>query len=110
MLHSFCSQAGCADGETPAAGLFRDAAGDLYGTTFEGGAHSRGTVFKLTPNAAKTRWSETILYSFCAHTNCTDGQWPSSGLIRDGAGRFYGTTFAGGGASYDKGTVFQLAP
>jgi uncharacterized repeat protein (TIGR03803 family) len=108
VLHSFCSQPACADGQNPFADVFRDAAGNLYGTTEYAGAHGRGTVFALTPNAAKTKWAETVLYSFCSKTNCADGESPWAGLIRDGAGNFYGTTFAGGGASYDKGTVFEL--
>ena len=69
MLYSFCAQGGksCTDGENPDAGLIMDAAGHLYGMTAGGGAHGDGTVFALTPNAAKTKWTETVLYSFCAH-------------------------------------------
>jgi uncharacterized repeat protein (TIGR03803 family) len=47
----------------PEAGLVRDKAGNLYGTTTTGGAHGLGTVFSLIPNKAKTAWKEKVLYS-----------------------------------------------
>ncbi|HEY3912595.1 MAG TPA: choice-of-anchor tandem repeat GloVer-containing protein [Stellaceae bacterium] len=110
VLYSFCARGGktCTDGEEPVAGLVRDAAGRLYGTTEVGGAHIYGTVFELTPNAAKTKWTETIIYNFCAQggeLSCTDGERPLAGLIMDTAGHLYGTTSGGGG-----GTVFELTP
>ena len=66
VLYNFCSQGGCADGATPTAGLITDASRKLYGTTQSGGYDGSGTVFELTPNAAKTKWTEKVLYSFCA--------------------------------------------
>ncbi len=110
VLYSFCSVALCADGESPLAGLIQDLAGSLYGTTYTGGAHGGGTVFKLDNTG-----HETVLYSFCRVVQslaCTDGQWPSAGLIQDAAGNLYGTT-AGGGANHlvtgqGWGTVFKL--
>ena len=70
VLYSFCAQGGknCTDGVNPRPkeGLMIDAAGRLYGTTYAGGADGGGTVFELTPNAAKITWTETVLYSFCA--------------------------------------------
>ena len=117
VLYSFCAQGGCVDGDGPYAGLIMDAAGNLYGTTVQGGAHGGyGTVFELTPNAAKTKWSETVLYSFCAQggKNCTDGLGPLAGLIMDAAGNLYGTTsgaFLGSPSGpYIGGTVFELTP
>lgn len=47
-LYSFCAQAGCADGQSPYAGLFQGTDGNLYGTTYQGGAAGKGTVFKLS--------------------------------------------------------------
>jgi uncharacterized repeat protein (TIGR03803 family) len=116
ILYSFCAQTGCTDGDIPLAGLIMDASGHLYGTTAVGGAHSGpsgyggGTVFELTPNAAKTSWTQRVLYSFCAQggTSCTDGELPIAGVIRDKAGHLYGTTDFGG--AYDHGTVFELTP
>jgi uncharacterized repeat protein (TIGR03803 family) len=109
-LYSFCTQGGtnCTDGSGPAAGLIMDAAGYLYGTTYGGGAHNQGTVFELRPNAAKTQWTETVLYSFCAQggTNCTDGAYSSGRLIMDKAGHLYGTT--PGGGAHNEGSVFEL--
>jgi uncharacterized repeat protein (TIGR03803 family) len=94
------------DGKAPFAGLIFDAAGNLYGTTAEGGPNkSSGTVFQLTPGANGT-WSETVLYSFCSASGCTDGATPLGGLVFDVDGNLYGTTQDGG--NQGKGTVFQL--
>jgi len=76
------------DAEFPQAGLVRDSAGNLYGTTNWGGASNFGTVFKLDVTG-----KETVLYSF---TGGKDGRHPSAGLVRDGAGNLYGTTVYGG--------------
>jgi uncharacterized repeat protein (TIGR03803 family) len=100
-LHEF--QKG--DGVYPYAGLTMDQAGNLYGTTFEGGSSPNcdigcGTVFKIAPDG-----TESILYSF---QGGSDGSLPRSGLIADDAGNFYGTTEAGGSANY--GTVFKVTP
>jgi uncharacterized repeat protein (TIGR03803 family) len=94
VLHSFSG----ADGAGPRAGLLRDAAGNLYGTTYYGGAFDYGTVFKLD-----TTGTETVLHSF---TGGNDGGGPCSGLLRDAAGNLYGTTLFGGLPG--SGTVFKL--
>jgi len=96
LLHSF---AGTPDGENPLAGLLRDAAGNLYGTTQYGGTNGGyGTVFRLN-----AKGKLTLLHSFAG---MPDGQNPYSRLIQDAAGNFYGTTFYGGTSGY--GTVFKL--
>ena len=100
LLHSFNDT----DGALPRAGLIFDAAGNLYGTTSEGGAYSWGTVFELTP-AGGGNWTETVLHSF---GNGTDGASPYAGLIFDAAGNLYGTAWQGG--TYFYGTVFELTP
>jgi len=110
MLYSFCSLANCADGQYPSAAPTQDAAGNLYGTTVQGGANQTGTAFELSPPAQPGgAWTETVLYSFCSDggTNCTDGGQSKAGLLRDPVGNLYGTTFAGG--SHGGGTVFTLA-
>jgi uncharacterized repeat protein (TIGR03803 family) len=102
VLHDFGSKK--KDGMTPLATPIRDQAGNLYGTTMQGGANVKGTVFKLAPDG-----HETILYSFCSLSGCTDGQWPYAGLVFDNAGNLYGTTVKGGNADCNCGTVFELS-
>ena len=75
-LYSFCAQTNCTDGVNPVAGLVQTANGDFYGTTEHGGAHNAGTVFQITPSGTLT-----TLYSFCSQTKCTDGQYPTAGLV-----------------------------
>jgi len=101
-LYDFCSKAGCTDGSFPISGLVQTPDGNFYGTTSQGGAHGRGTVFKLSPKGALT-----TLYTFCSQTNCTDGAGPQAGLLQATDGNFYGVT-TGGGTSGD-GTVFSLS-
>jgi uncharacterized repeat protein (TIGR03803 family) len=97
---------GMADGGNPEASLVMDSAGNLYGTTFQGGklsgcsqvANGCGVVFKLD-----TAGKETALYTF---TGGTDGANPFAGLIMDAAGNLYGTTLYGGDSN--SGTVFEI--
>ncbi len=118
VLYNFCpayNTGSCPDGESPDAGLIEDAAGNLYGTTFTGGASGFGVVFELDPAG-----TETVLYSFCSEgsANCTDGANPAAGLLQDAAGNLYSTTVGGGGGNQECnlsgvptcGTVFKLAP
>jgi uncharacterized repeat protein (TIGR03803 family) len=114
VLYSFCALANCADGQQPVVGsLLRDASGNLYGTTAQGGANlgagvsnaGGGTIFKLDPLG-----NETVLYSFCSEAGCTDGYEPFSGLIQDASGNFYGTAVGGGTGLFNAGTVFELDP
>jgi len=49
VLHRFCSEANCADGEHPEGELILDGAGHLYGVTNAGGAHGAGEVSEITP-------------------------------------------------------------
>ncbi len=102
VLHSFCSQANCTDGWDPEAGLTLDASGDIYGTTYIGGALGEGEVFKID-----TAGNFTVLYAFCSAMNCVDGAYPLTSLIKDASGNLYGTTSSGGGG-YGDGTVFKL--
>ncbi|MGB6737817.1 MAG: choice-of-anchor tandem repeat GloVer-containing protein, partial [Candidatus Sulfotelmatobacter sp.] len=119
VLYVFCSQTStnCTDGENPFAGLIVDASGSLYGTTFSGGSNFYGAVFKLAPNGDGS-YTESLLYSFCAQSNCADGEDPQTGLVEDASGNLYGTTSAGGancpsespGNICNFGTVFKLTP
>jgi uncharacterized repeat protein (TIGR03803 family) len=87
--------------------------GNFYGTTAYGGANSGGTIYEVTSAGVVT-----TLYSFCAKTNCRDGQVPASGLAQTANGDFYGTTNAGGANANGGcgnleercGTVFEISP
>ena len=112
VLYSF---QGGTDGAHPYAGLIFDQQGALYGTTQQGAENSTcsygcGSVFKLTPPVAggQSSWSESVIYSFCSLSGCTDGAYPASGLIFDREGALYGTNYSGGSVAH--GTVFKLTP
>jgi uncharacterized repeat protein (TIGR03803 family) len=98
ILYNFGAVAG--DGANPPAGVIMDNLGNLYGTTYLGGLHNNGTVFKLSP-AGKL----TILYNF---TGGDDGAHPYDDLDRDAGGNLFGTAFDGGASGL--GTVFKLTP
>jgi uncharacterized repeat protein (TIGR03803 family) len=98
VLHAFSLSV--QDGQRPWVGLVRDGAGNLYGTTTEGGASNKGTVFKVDK-----RGKEVVLHSFTGFPN--DGEDPRADLIRDNDGNLYGTTFLGGGDGFS-GTVFKV--
>jgi uncharacterized repeat protein (TIGR03803 family) len=85
-LYSFTMK-GSNNGTLPSAGPVRDSAGNLYGTTANGGAFNHGTLFKLSGTTL------TTLYSFSGKA---DGGLPNSSLLRDAAGNLYGTTEIGG--------------
>ncbi|MGA9354453.1 MAG: choice-of-anchor tandem repeat GloVer-containing protein [Terriglobales bacterium] len=103
VLYNFKGSDG--DGDVPDSMSFRDSAGNLFGTTFQGGAYSFGTIFKLD-----TQGHETIVYNFCPKTPCTNGAYPG-GVAPGKNGSLYGTTYAGGDYSCDLtgcGTVFKI--
>ena len=111
VIHSFCTNGNCSDGDGPYGSLIVDAAGNLYGTTWAGGGSGGGTVFKLAPNAHKTKWTESVLYSFCALENCTDGELPYSTVLMDASGSLFGTAAYGGascGNADGCGVAFKL--
>lgn len=107
VLYSFCSQTNCADGNNPDTPLYLDAQGTIYGTTIFGGqGNDAGVVFELTPNGSG--YSESVLYSFCQQTNCTDGENAYGGVVMDQSGNLVGT--AGEGGSGADGLLFELSP
>jgi uncharacterized repeat protein (TIGR03803 family) len=103
VLYSFT---GGADGGGPTAGVILDSAGNLYGTTYGGGAAGAGVVFKLDPSG-----HETLLYTF---TGGADGGYPYAGVILDLFGNLYGTTNGGGNTTATNcvfdgcGVVFEV--
>jgi uncharacterized repeat protein (TIGR03803 family) len=94
---------GGSDGSLPVGDLVFDAAGNIYGTTADGGSSQNGVAYELMPSNGA--WTENILWSF---TGGNDGGEPGGGVIFDSAGNLYGATQVGG--SYGWGTVFQLVP
>lgn len=88
------------DGGYPEAGLTRDSAGNLYGTTiFDDNGFAPGNVFKLD---AAGKFS--ILHAF----DGKDGAYPQTVLVLDNQGNLYGT--AGGGGAYGDGVVYRISP
>ncbi len=97
-------QFGDGDGSNPDIGdVVFDRAGNLYGTTRNGGANEQGAVYELTFNGGA--WSEQVIHSFAGSP---DGAAPLYGPVIDQAGNLYGTTTAGGTKGW--GTVYQLTP
>ncbi len=106
-ITTLASFSGGASGANPVGGLYLDANGNLFGTTYNGGdvaddpnGYGLGTIFKL-PHGSST-------ISVLAAFNKTNGAKPIAGLVADQSGNLFGTTSAGGDASGD-GTIFELA-
>lgn len=95
---------GLNDGFGPGGGLVFDSAGNLFGTTPDGGAHSAGVVFELSPT--RHGWRHKVIHAF---TGGKDGAVGSLGLLLlDAAGNVYGTSELGG--AQGAGAVYELSP
>ncbi len=94
VIHSFTASS------LPNA-LTMDGAGNIYGTTHEGGKYGGGLMYML----AHGTWTQTVLKAFCASNNCSDGGHPWGRLLVDASGNIFGTTFDGG--SHSEGVVFE---
>ncbi|MBA3915386.1 MAG: hypothetical protein H0X25_16340, partial [Acidobacteriales bacterium] len=105
IVHTFT---GGSDGSYLNAPLLVDQAGNIYGTTLEGGPANHGLVFEFMP-AGGNQWTETILYSF---SGGSDGGAPRTGLTTDRSGNLYGGTAAGGTGCGGSGcgVIFKLTP
>ncbi len=126
VIYNFCSNYSnnqCLDGAAPSfATLIFDTAGNLYGTTEEGGNCTLvlgcGTVFELSPPASGGAWTEKVLYNFCSdfsNNTCLDGELPNGDLVFDKSGNLFGTTSAGGDGFNlfgvgGSGVAFELSP
>lgn len=107
VLHNFNG----ANGANPAASLLRDSAGNLYGTTTDGGTAGFGVLFEISASG-----EAHVIHNFTNKNG--DGAYPQSALIMDAAGNLYGTTSVGGGrgdcqAEQEKGgcgTAFKFSP
>jgi uncharacterized repeat protein (TIGR03803 family) len=95
-LYSFT---GGGDGSTPVGGLVFDSAGNLYGSTTNGGSGGGGTVFELSPSGGG--WVFNLICSLQGPVN----SGPQSALTLDGQGNLYGTTYNGG--AHSGGSVFK---
>lgn len=106
------------DGGQPISSVIFDSAGNLYGTTNEGGIDTDcqglgntgcGVVYELS--LVSGVWQETVLYSF---TGGSDGGVPYAGLVFDSSGNLYGTTqfggISGGCSGFGCGVIFELSP
>ena len=100
ILYGF--QAG-EDGNSSISNLVFDTAGNLYGTTSEGGLGS-GTIFELAPNGNGT-WTESLPHLFAGPP---DGAFPYAGMVGDGTGVFYGATVHGGTSG--EGAIYLFTP
>jgi uncharacterized repeat protein (TIGR03803 family) len=98
VLHAF---KGSPDGAYPAAGLFMDAAGNLYGSTADGGDGSNGGIVFEVGQDRKERELHTFR---SAH----GGSDPQTAVVRDAHGNLYGTTLYGGSGRGCCGTVFEI--
>jgi uncharacterized repeat protein (TIGR03803 family) len=100
VLYNFCAQPGCTDRVAACAGVLRDSAGNVDGTTYYGGVSGYGTVYKL--DSAGT---QTVLYNVMGGAGWAR---PYAGVTRDHKGNLYGTTTFGGENPF--GVVFKLEP
>jgi uncharacterized repeat protein (TIGR03803 family) len=114
VLHDFCSQATCSDGEYPSSGPVMDSAGNLYGVTSAGGnfraecgiaSGGCGVLYEYSPSSG----TYTVLHAFCSDEQCIDGRYPLGNLVLDSAGNLFGTAAYGGTpAGNGGGVVFEL--
>lgn len=91
------------DGFGPGGGVVFDSAGNLYGTTPDGGKFSAGVVYELSLQGGT--WEQTVIHAF---TGGNDGAVGSLGLLLLSGGNLYGVSELGG--AHGAGTVFQLSP
>ncbi len=106
IIHAFAEDN--VDGFLPQGGVVLDSTGNIYGTTVNGGTADEGVVFELSP-AGGGVWTETLLFTFTVvPPGNLDGANPQAGLIFNGAGNLYGTTYAGG--EFSGGIAFEITP
>jgi len=102
VIHSFCIQSGCPDGDYPSSPV-QATNGEIYGTTILGGLYGAGTVYKITPSGTLT-----TLYNFCGQASCSGGINPNSPLVQAANGGLYGIASGGGTSGF--GTLFEITP
>jgi len=104
VLHSFCSVANCADGQSSNFPPTQGNDGNFYGAGYDGGSGG-GVFYELTAAGAYT-----VLYDFCSSNSCPTGSLPNP-IVQDDKGNFFGTTNEGGsrgfGVAFEFTTVHQ---
>ena len=90
-------------GRSPKAALILASDGNLYGTTFAGGASDEGVAFRIT-----SAGGFSVIHDFCLEAGCSDGSEPLSALTQDTNGIFFGTTSQGGLDGQNDGSIFSL--
>jgi uncharacterized repeat protein (TIGR03803 family) len=97
VLHTFGPNGKGGDGNYPASDLALDAQGNLFGTTFGGGASGQGTLYEMSPSSSG--WTETIRHSFGSSRK--DGSNPETGvLLGKIQSHLYGSTVYGNAGVY----------
>jgi uncharacterized repeat protein (TIGR03803 family) len=93
------------NGSYPLGRMIFGSDGNLYGTTYGGGANQKGTVFTFNGTIQS-------LYSFCNGYHCPDGKQPVAGVVQDSTGNLFGTTPIGGAKHHgvSSGTLYELSP
>ena len=108
VLHVFCSQSNCTDGNDPLPSVIANSSGAFFGTTSSGGGNTIDQQGEGGGVVYSYDGSFQVLYAFCAQANCTDGEYPAAGLVTDSSGNLFGTTNMGG--QYGYGVVFEISP
>jgi len=103
VIHNFCTGT-CTDGNNPSYPLVQGTDGNFYGVITGRAGYYDGKLFKMTPKGTLT-----VLYNFCAQSNCTDGAFPYGALTQGADGDLYGTTSAGGAVGDGgNGTFYKI--
>jgi hypothetical protein len=105
VIHRFSGSPN--DGNFPIGDLIGDKEGNLYGVAYAGGTFSAGMVFEFLRPAANAAWTENVLYNFPGGAG---GANPLGGLVFDGKGNLFGTTYNGGAGSFPGGVAYELSP
>jgi uncharacterized repeat protein (TIGR03803 family) len=104
ILYSFQGSS-VGDAAFPSGEMVRDANGNFYGSTAQGGVNNLGAVYEVSPPAVTGgAWTERVIYSFSG----IDGTLPTGPLLLGPGGVLYGTT--NGGGESGEGLVFELDP
>jgi hypothetical protein len=93
----------------PKAGLTVDSAGNVFGTTYNGGGNVEHAFNETAGVAFEMQGTDLqVLHAFCSEANCADGAYPYTNLIRDSSGNLFGMAEMGG--AFYGGSVYMLSP